>query len=233
MMEKRSLVKDAQETFSAIALIELGARMQVLESELSLPRERLIRLYHEVKGMSPPKGMLPYSPDRYMTWRTNIQASLFYNTYLYLTAELGCSRLEALTKGYRLYLDYCLLDDVIPVLDMTRAWTLVRFFDAGILQLTQCCRCKGKFVAHKFDPQRNVVCCACMPPARASKAKANTCPVTQEKQVSNPCRANTLIKTNPRSNSVDQACTANGSNWVHCSKTLFGNSRSQQYSPEE
>ncbi|WP_179714006.1 flagellar transcriptional regulator FlhC [Paraburkholderia bryophila] len=182
-MEKRSLIKDAHEIFSAIALIELGARLQVLESELSLPRVRLIRLYHEVKGIAPPKGMLPYSADRYMTWRANIHASVFYNIYLYLKTETGCSHLDALTKGYRLYLDHCGEDGVSPALDMTRAWTLVRFFDAGILQLTQCCRCRGKFVAHRYDPQRNVLCCACLPPpARVGKTKTRPCPAIQEQK---------------------------------------------------
>jgi len=57
------------------------------------------------------------------------------------------------------------------VLDLTRAWTLVRFFDADILQLTPCCRCSGKFIGHKHDLQHNVVCDACQPPSRAGKTK--------------------------------------------------------------
>jgi flagellar transcriptional activator FlhC len=170
-MLKRSLTEDAQEVFRAIALIELGARMQVLESELTLSRDRMIRLYREVKGASPPKGMLPFSADWYMTWLANIHASLFYNTYLFLKNEARCSHLDALTKGYRLYLEHCKHANSEPVLDLTRAWTLVRFFDADILQLTRCCRCTGKFVAHKHDLQNNVVCGACQPPSRAGKTK--------------------------------------------------------------
>ncbi|MGF6701030.1 hypothetical protein OKW38_005707 [Paraburkholderia sp. MM5496-R1] len=126
-MLKRSLTEDAQEVFRAIALIELGARMQVLESELTLSRDRMIRLYREVKGVSPPKGMLPFSADWYMTWLANIHASLFYNTYLFLKNEARCSHLDALTKGYRLYLEHCQHSETEPVLDLTRAWTLVRF----------------------------------------------------------------------------------------------------------
>ena len=170
-MLKKSLTQDAQAVFRAIALIELGARMQVLESELTLSRDRMIRLYREVKGVSPPKGMLPFSADWYMTWLANIHASLFYNTYVFLKKEAGCSHLDALTKGYRLYLEHCKNSDVEAVLDLTRAWTLVRFFDAGMLQLTKCCRCTGKFIAHKHDLQENVVCGACQPPSRAGKTK--------------------------------------------------------------
>jgi flagellar transcriptional activator FlhC len=170
-MLKKSLTEDAQEVFRAIALIELGARMQVLESELTLSRDRMIRLYREVKGMSPPKGMLPFSADWYMTWLPNIHASLFYNTYSFLKNEAGCSHLDALTKGYRLYVEHCSHSGAEAVLDLTRAWTLVRFFDAGMLQMTSCCRCTGKFVAHKHDLQNNVVCGACQPPSRAGKTK--------------------------------------------------------------
>ncbi|KMY86090.1 Flagellar transcriptional activator FlhC [Candidatus Paraburkholderia calva] len=170
-MLKKSLTEDAQEVFRAIALIELGARMQVLESELTLSRDRMIRLYREVKGMSPPKGMLPFSADWYMTWLPNIHASLFYNTYSFLKNEAGCLHLDALTKGYRLYLEHCSHSGSEAVLDLTRAWTLVRFFDAGMLQMTSCCRCTGKFVAHKHDLQNNVVCGACQPPSRAGKTK--------------------------------------------------------------
>jgi flagellar transcriptional activator FlhC len=145
--------------------------MQVLETELTLSRDRMIRLYREVKGASPPKGMLPFSADWYMTWLANIHASLFYNTYVFLKNEAGCKHLEALTKGYRLYREHCTHGSLDTVLDLTRAWTLVRFFNGGMLQLTRCCQCTGKFVAHKHDLQEGKVCPACQPPSRAGKTK--------------------------------------------------------------
>jgi flagellar transcriptional activator FlhC len=168
---KKTVSQDAQEVFRAVALIELGARMQVLESELSLSRDRLIRLYREVRGVSPPKGMLPFSAEWYMPWLPNIHASLFFNTYLFLRKEASCSHLDALTKGYRFYTEHCARTDAEPLLDLTRAWTLVRFFEAEMLQLTPCARCTGKFVAHKHDLQNGVVCGACQPPSRAGKTK--------------------------------------------------------------
>jgi flagellar transcriptional activator FlhC len=170
-MIRKTVTEDAQEVFRAIALIELGARMQVLETELTLSRDRLTRLYREVRGMSPPKGMLPFSADWYMPWLPNIHASLFFNTYLFLRKEASCSHLDALTKGYRLYLEHCTRAEAEPVLDLTRAWTLVRFFEAEMLQLTACSRCTGKYVAHKHDLQKGVVCGACQPPSRAGKTR--------------------------------------------------------------
>jgi flagellar transcriptional activator FlhC len=172
-VSKTSLAEDAQQMFRAIALIELGARMQVLETELTLPRDRLIRLYREVTGVSPPKGMLPSSADWYMTWMANIHASLFYNIYTFLKSEAQCSHLDALTKGYRLYRDHCTSAGFNSELDLTRAWTLVRFFNGGILDLTPCCRCGGKFVAYKYDLATAKVCVACQPPSRAGKSAKN------------------------------------------------------------
>lgn len=168
-MSRTSIIDDAREVVRASALIELGARMQVLESELALPRDRLIRLYHEIKGESPPKGMLPSSADWYMTWQANIHASLFYNMYAFLKDEAGCSHLDALTKGFRLYREHCAHNGLEMQLDLTRAWTLVRFFNGGLLQLTACRRCAGKFVIHKYDAPDGKVCAICQPPSRAGK----------------------------------------------------------------
>jgi hypothetical protein len=45
----------------------------------------LLRLYKEVAGKSPSKGQLPFSTDWFLTWQPNIHASLFLNTYEYLS----------------------------------------------------------------------------------------------------------------------------------------------------
>ena len=168
-MPKMSLIEEAREVSRAVALIELGARMQVLESELTLSRDRLIRIYREVKAESPPKGMLPSSADWYMTWQANIHSSLFYHAYTFLKEEAHCSHVDALTKGYRLYREHCTRGGLDVHLDLTRAWTLVRFFKGGILDMHPCCRCKGKFVSYKHDLPRTRACVMCQPPSRAGK----------------------------------------------------------------
>jgi flagellar transcriptional activator FlhC len=169
MSPKKSLTDDAHEVSCAIDLIELGARMQVLEGELTLSRDRMLKLYREVKGVPPPTAMPPCSADWYMAWPVNIHASLFYNTYAFLKNEAGSSHLDALATGYRLYLEHCRNSNVAPILSFTRSWTLVRFFDADTLQVTECCHCTGKFVAHKHASQANGVCGACRPPSPALK----------------------------------------------------------------
>ena len=87
----RSIVDEEREIHRAIELIKLGARLQVLETEVHLSRERLLRLYKEVLGKSPPKGMLPFSTDWFMTWQPNIHASLFMGIYQYIDKSSATS----------------------------------------------------------------------------------------------------------------------------------------------
>lgn len=148
-MAIKSVAKEAQEIGLASDMIELGARLQVLQAETSLSYDRLARLYREVKGCSPPKGMLPFSVDWFMTWLPNIHSSLFYSIYQFMALHTPCDKSRALVEAYRLYLEQSSagrLDvgpDEEPVLSFTRAWMLLRFFDSGLLQLSQCERCKG------------------------------------------------------------------------------------------
>ncbi|MFI5445964.1 flagellar transcriptional regulator FlhC [Polaromonas sp. UC242_47] len=168
-MVVKSVISEAREIHLAIDLIKLGARLQFLEAETSLSRDRLIKLYKEIKGASPPKGLLPFSTDWFMTWLANIHSSMFYNIYRFMVTHGGCTRITAVIKSYRLYLEQVAQQGSEPVLDFTRAWTLVRFFDSDMLQLSTCTRCTGLFVAHAHDPQGNYVCVLCRPPSRAGK----------------------------------------------------------------
>ena len=170
-MAEKSLVEEMHQVQMAIELIELGARLQVLETETDLSRGRLIRLYKEVRGMSPPKGMLPFSTEWFITWLPNIHSSLFYNIYRYLQQEQRCERMEAFVKAFRLYLEQMALDDAEPVLGLTRAWTLVRFFESEMLELSRCTHCEGHFVAHAHSPSHDYVCGICQPPSRAGKTR--------------------------------------------------------------
>ena len=169
-MTKKSLVTEARDIRLAIELINLGARLQLLELETSLSRERLLKLYKELKGVSPPKGMLPFSTDWFITWQPNIHASLFINIYQYLVQHANVHNIEAVMKAYQLY-----LEQMPPapgeeaLLSLTRAWTLVRFFDSKMLTTMRCKKCSGKFVTHTFDLQGGYHCGLCKMPSRAGK----------------------------------------------------------------
>ncbi len=172
-MTTKSVVSEGEQIVIASQLIELGARLQVLETETSLSRERLLRLYKEIRGMSPPKGMLPFSTDWFVNWQPNIHASLFINIHRYLLQNAEVSGITAVIKSYQLYLEQISLEPKqVPVLSLTRAWTLLRFFDSKMLTLTECKKCKGSYVTHTFDWNSAYHCGWCKPPARAGKRLA-------------------------------------------------------------
>ncbi len=169
-MRNKSVVSEGNEIQIAIELINLGARLQVLESETSLSRERLLKLYKEVRGKSPSKGMLPFSADWFLSWQPNVHSSLFVDIYHYLTAHTDLRGVHALIKAYRLYLEHVQVNNLEPILTLTRAWTLVRFL-GSLLQTVPCTRCGGNFVTHKLELNQNYVCGLCRPPSRAGKLK--------------------------------------------------------------
>ncbi|MGI4845531.1 MAG: flagellar transcriptional regulator FlhC [Janthinobacterium lividum] len=171
-MSKKSVVSEAQEIQLAIELINLGARLQLLETEVSLSRERLLKLYKELKGVSPPKGMLPFSTDWFLTWQPNIHSSLFINIHNFLVEHAGASGIQAVMKAYQLYLEQMPPEPgEEPLLSLTRAWTLVRFFQSGMLVLAPCQKCQGKFIVNALDLNAGYLCGLCHMPSRAGKTR--------------------------------------------------------------
>ncbi len=172
MARNKSILTEARQIERAVALIQLGARLQVLESETDLSYERLLRLYKEVAGKSPSKGQLPFSTDWFMTWQPNIHASLFLNIHEYLNKSSALDEIDIVIKAYKLYLEQAQAQGLEPMLSVTRAWRLVKFVDNGMLTMTQCSSCRGHFVTHLHEIAKHYVCGLCNPPARAGKGKA-------------------------------------------------------------
>lgn len=169
MATNKSVLNDSRQVERAVALIQLGARLQVLESETSLSYERLLRLYKEVAGKSPSKGQLPFSTDWFLTWQPNIHSSLFLNTYEYLSKVSALEDIDAVMKAYKLYTEQMAACDLEPLLSITRAWRLVKFVDNQMLAMTKCSKCGGHFVTEPYENARHFECGLCSPPARAGK----------------------------------------------------------------
>ncbi len=171
-MSTKSIVNEAHQIRLAVELVNLGARLQLLESETNLSRERLLKIYKELKGVSPPKGMLPFSVDWFLTWQPNIHASLFMNMHRYLVEHAEITGIDAIVKAYKLYLEQMPVQfGEEPLLSLTRAWTLVRFFEGKMLTFAKCCECGGHFVAHTLDLHKDYTCGLCHVPSRAGKTK--------------------------------------------------------------
>jgi flagellar transcriptional activator FlhC len=172
-VRNKSLLTEAKQIDRAVTLIQLGARLQVLESETEISYERLLRLYKEVSGKSPSKGQLPFSTDWFMTWQPNIHASLFMNIHEYLNKAAALDEIDNVIKAYRLYQEQIGEQGLEPVLSITRAWRLVKFIDNGMLTMIKCSKCSGHYVSHPHEISRRYVCGLCNPPARAGKGKAS------------------------------------------------------------
>jgi flagellar transcriptional activator FlhC len=173
MMKIKSVVNESEQIQLAIQMIKLGARLQLLESQTTLSRERLIKLYKELKGVSPPKGMLPFSTDWFLTWQPNIHSSIFYNIYKFMVDFADVKGIDAIIKAYSLYQQQIVEQDseVEPVLSLTRAWTLVRFVESKMLKLKSCTCCGGDYIVNTYDLNQNYVCNLCHVPSRAGKTK--------------------------------------------------------------
>ncbi len=167
----RSVLNEAREVQLAIELFKLGARLQLLEAETSLSRNRLIRLYKELIGGSPPKGMLPFSIDWFLTWLPNIHSSLFARIHKQLVEHTGERGMEAIVKSYKLYLEQMPPEPgKEPLLSLTRAWTLMRFLVSGMLTTERCRSCGGEFLIRP-DGRYQFVCGLCRVPSRAGKTR--------------------------------------------------------------
>lgn len=171
-MIKKSVVEEMEQINLAMELISLGARLQLLESQTTLSRERLIKLYKELRGVSPPKGMLPFSTDWFLTWQPNIHASMFLNIHDFLVEYADVHGIHAVIKAYQIYLEQTGKGaDDDPVLSLTRAWTLVRFVESKMLGLAPCSCCGGKFVVNNYDLHQDYRCGICHMPSRAGKTR--------------------------------------------------------------
>jgi flagellar transcriptional activator FlhC len=191
MSIKKSLIDEMTQVQLAIDLMEMGARLQVVESETEISRPKLIKLYKEVVGSSPPKGLLPFSTDWFMTWMPNIHASLFYSIYRRVAQQAGSdSKITQFIRAFRLYQEQAGLQAGLQstdfALSLTRGWTLVRFVEGKMLDMITCTQCACDFVAHAYTPRAEYVCGICQPPSRAGKTKKPVlqAPNTDEEHVS-------------------------------------------------
>ena len=174
-MAKRSIVNESLQIERAVKLIGLGARLQVLEGETELSYERLLKLYKEVAGKSPPKGQLPFSTDWFLTWQPNIHASLFMNIFNYLQKTSLLDDAELLIKAYELYGEQMEHLELEKLLSVTRAWRLMKFMHSNMLAMHTCKQCSGRFVTDIYENSKYFICGMCNPPARAGKGQASGC----------------------------------------------------------
>ncbi|MDT8399994.1 MAG: FlhC family transcriptional regulator, partial [Pseudomonadales bacterium] len=100
-----------------------------------------------LRTMPPARGMAPFAAGWFLSWQRNIHASLFYSCYRQLLdMQQDGSPMKALIAAYREYLEHAGSDKNEPVLELTRAWVMLRFFDSGLLHFSHCGSCGYPFI---------------------------------------------------------------------------------------
>ncbi len=189
MARNKSILTEARQIERAVTLIQLGARLQVLESETDLSYERLLRLYKEVAGKSPSKGQLPFSTDWFMTWQPNIHASLFLNIHEYLNKVSELDEIDVVIKAYQLYLEQTQSQALEPLLSVTRAWRLVKFVDNGMLTLTRAAAAAATSSPTRTkSPSTTSAACATRRPAPARASWPARCRSRRRRVACSPMR---------------------------------------------
>ena len=174
-MRHISPIQRMEQTALAVRLIKLDARLQLLEAELCLSRGILLIMYREIRGESPPKGMLPFADEWYFTWQPCIHSSLFMAYHQFYESSRELSPLECLIRAYEKYIqEISRRRNYIeggPVVSITRAWMMLKKMSGRgrSLQLTTCIQCGGDFVTSVGLPSKSFVCSLCHLPARAGK----------------------------------------------------------------
>lgn len=165
----------------------------MLEAETGLSRERLLKLHKELKGVSPSKGMLPFSADWFLSWQPNVHASMFIDIRNYLLDHTDLSGTQALVTSYRLYLEHTQACGLEPILTLTRAWTLMRFL-GSLLQPVACTRCGGNFIGDRLKSKRSYVCGLCRPPSRAGTSNKRPEEIPARRLDDMPAQASCVVQ---------------------------------------
>lgn len=164
MLAKESYIDHIDRALLAIELARVGARPQLIMAETGFSKDRARKIYFEATGEHPAKGQAPYSANQFVdVWRLNIDASLFVNIHFSITSQSQITPIDALIKSYKLYLEHVYLRDTPRDLSFTRAWTLLRLINAGMLCIKQCSKCGGKFIALPSVKKVIFQCVFCRP----------------------------------------------------------------------
>jgi flagellar transcriptional activator FlhC len=78
--------------------------------------------------------------------------------------------LDAIVQAYRLYLSYMQATCLDPILSVTRAWTLTRYFGV-LLDTAPCSVCGHDFVVAAHELASTPVCGLCRAPANDRPAR--------------------------------------------------------------
>lgn len=111
----------------------LGARPPMVVSLADIRLPDAIRLYAEIHDQTPPRGMLPSSPEWYfVTRRRRKDAAAFLSIYVESrTCMRNAERSQHLIASWKIFREI----SKTPIFDINRAWSLINLHEHGRIRL--------------------------------------------------------------------------------------------------
>jgi hypothetical protein len=123
------------------------------------------RLYTEIHGKSAAKGLSPYSPEWFLTYRGAKHAMLFMKCYEALYNDKWGRDPYRLLDTFRFYLHRCEEVYAEPLFSFDRALVFMTMLDNNDLTVNCCVECGSSFPLQSFWKKGK--CQDCAPPGRA------------------------------------------------------------------
>ncbi len=148
--------QDAVIIQEAVKLIAAGARATLVCQLTKLPLKLVKRLYLMLTGHPSPRGQMPFTDTWYReNDRRMLHATVVWQLHSRITRR-RVSQAQALLDVYHTYV--CLVD--APLLDITRAFFVLRLVTMDLLSERQCPECRKPFLA-PADEQDGCFCPGC------------------------------------------------------------------------
>lgn len=126
-------VEEIDRTLLARELTALGVRPPMVVSLADVRLADAIRLYSEIHEQTPPRGMLPSSPEWYfVTRRRRKDAAAFLSIYV---ESKNCMRDAC--RARHLIASWKVFSEIskTPLFDINRAWSLITLHEQGKINL--------------------------------------------------------------------------------------------------
>lgn len=140
---------EANQIIVANQLIKLGARIAVVTNMTRIPAKKLRRLYREWTDKDPVPGHLPSDASFYtQDLIKSLHSSVFLALYRYYTTLKPIDTIgpELLIQTYRAYLAHFDIEIEDAVIDINRAWYMLRAYRSGFIVSQTCRWCKSNYV---------------------------------------------------------------------------------------
>lgn len=159
---------------AAVLMIGHGARTPVVMAACGYSKKAALTLYREVQADRPAGGQMPNDQEWVHASSTNcMHASLFYSIHYHIARTFADERCVAdiFVTAYAIYTETAAANKrpnlverkraTLVVLDINRAWAILRHVESGVLALNRCKKCAARYLAIRGYPDALLMCPIC------------------------------------------------------------------------